>query len=225
MFLSNPRKFFLLASSFALVLQACGSSPGNENRPAFVPVETKSEFPFSTKEPEVYQGDFVVIAGGNETRWFMARRGDNWRFDTFYGTERLITEMNSGQIYHIDHQQKLYASAPSSGMIARPATNFFSGKQYHEFEMTSEEVGIVRYRVKNSDALTDEILISIDKASGMIVRQEFTGRNTETGLPVSYVYEIRNLKLEADDSVFAIPAGYRKVTWEEFRSARTKLHG
>lgn len=225
MFLSNPRKFFLLASSFVLILQACGSSSGTENKPAFVPIETKSEFPFSTKEPEVYQGDFVVITGANETRWFMARRGDNWRFDTYYGTERLITELKTDQVYHIDHQQKLYAAAPQSAITAPPAPNVFSGKQYHEFEEIAQEGDIVRYKVKNSDVQNDEILISMDKASGMIVRQEFTGRKTETGLPVSYVYEIRNLKLEADDSVFAIPTGYRKVTWEEFRSARTQLHG
>ena len=225
MFLSNPRKFFLLASSIALILQACGSSPGNENKPAFVLIETSSEFPFSTREPDVYQGDFVVRTGANETRWFMARRGDQWRFDTFYGNERSISELKTDRIYHIDHQQKLYAAAPESGMMAPPTTNFFNGKQYHEFEEIGGEGGTVQYKVRNSDALNDEILISIDKASGMMVRQEFTVRNSEAGFDVNYVYEIRNLKLEADDSVFAIPAGYRKVVWEEFRSARTKLHG
>jgi len=224
MFLSNPRKFFLLASSFALILQACGSSPRSENKPAFIPVETKSETPFSIREPEVYQGDLVVIRGGTETRRFVARRGNSWRLDTFRGTERLITELKTDRLYYIDHQRKVYAPAPQSAIVAPPATNFFSGKQYHEFEEIGREGDLIRFKVKNSDALKDEILISIDKASGMMVRQEFTGRNNETGSPVSYVYEIRDLRLDVDDSVFAIPAGYRKLTWDEYRSTESKLH-
>ena len=39
----------------------------------------------------------------------------------------------------------------------------------------------------------------------MMVKEEFGGNPSVT-------FEIRDLKFEVDDSIFAIPEGYRKVT-------------
>ncbi len=224
MFLSNPRNYFLLSVFFALILQACGSSAGNDNRPVSMTTQTRSEFPFSTKEPEVYQGDFVVSVGKNESRWFVARKGEKARFDIFSGNERSVTRLTTENIYVVDHRKKVYAAAPagsdSTGFADGITENFFRGKAYREFEDLGLDGELKKYKVREDPSGKDKIFIYVDQASGMIVKQEFTGQNGEAGSPFSYIYEIRNLKLDVDDSMFAIPEGYRKVSWDEYRKSR-----
>ena len=207
MFLSNPGKYFLFIAIFALFLQACGSAPDNENKAVVVPVETKGEFPFSTKEPEIYQGD-LVVTGGVESRWFVARKGEKSRFDTFAGNTLTYSQIKSDKVYYIDHQKKTYAimnelTGSPSGFDAI-AANFFRGKEYRQFEDLGINGKLHKFKVKESSPEKGEITIYIDETSGMMIKQEFGGNP-------SVVFEIRDLTFEVDDSIFAIPDGYRKV--------------
>lgn len=216
MLLSNRCKSFLFAFFFVTFFQACGSSPSGEDRPISLNGGTKSEFPFSTREPVIYQGDFVVTSGGIESRWFMARKLDKWRSDRYRGAERWLTELKSDRFYLIDHRARVFAAEPGAtgaGVATGPASGFFSGKEYREFEELGREGNLIKYKVRQDAASRSDILIHIDALSGMMVRQEFAlpGENT------AYIYEIRNLNLEVDDSVFSIPDGYRMVTYDEFR--------
>jgi hypothetical protein len=225
MFLSNPRKSFLLAGFFALFFQACGSPQSNENKPVPLTIETKSEFPFPTKEPEIYQGDFIVGNGQFEDKWFVARKGDKWRLDFFSNGEMRRSEIRADRSYSIDHSRKIFAETPENNYLPSDPLffddmthNFFKGKEYREFEEIGRADGLIKYKVRNDATSKDSVLISIDASSGMIVRQEFTAVNgqLENGLPVSFIYEIRNLKTDVDDSIFAIPEGFKKVTWGEY---------
>ena len=229
MFLSNPYKSFLLAGFIALFFQGCGSSQGNENRPVAINVEKKSEFPFSTKEPEVYQVDFVVANDNHEEKWFIARKGQNWKLDIFQDDTQTFTEMSTDKLYAINHGQKIYAVMSENGttemnpLVSDIKSNFFWGKDCREFEQLGNEGNLIKYRVRIPDASKGEVLIYIDPASGFIVRQEFSDRKTEvdSGKNIPFRYEIRNLKLEVDDSVFTIPEGYQKVTKNEYYARRT----
>jgi len=40
----------------------------------------------------------------------------------------------------------------------------------------------------------------------------------ESAKPV-FVFELRDLKMDVDDSVFTIPAGYKKLAWSDYLAA------
>lgn len=218
MFLSNPCKSFLLTISLALIFQACGSSHGDENKTISLTDTSKSQFPFPTKQPEVYQGDCVISNGMDEEHYFVARKGDKWRFDIKRNNVLSTTELRSDRVYFIDHTKKTYVVEPSAGADAgyfnTLTWGFFRGANYLEFEEVERGNGQVKYRAKTSSDSKDATLITIDVATGMMVRQEITSQKDQTqqGSFVNYIYEVRDLKVDVDDSVFEIPAGYRQVT-------------
>lgn len=225
MFLSNPRPFFLLTISCVIFLQACGSSQGNENKPVSLTVETKSGFPFSTKEPEVYQGDFFQSDGTGESHCFIVRKGNKWRYDRFRdGPWR--TEIMNETLYTLDHERRIYKEdsitpgAPfvttSEGDHIGSITNSFFGKEYREFDDLGVEAGLRKYSVRQKDTGKGDVFIFIDETSGMIVRQDFTIGDGVGSPKRNFTFEIRNLKLEVDDSIFQLPGGYRKVSRSEF---------
>lgn len=210
MFLSNLPRPFLLLIAFTLVMQACGSSQTNENKEVSLTGESTSEFPFSTKEPEIYQADVIVTAGGTETRWSVARDGEKWRYNIYAGTAMTVSQIRSDKLYYIDHRKKTFwemSEKAGTGEISDIARSFFRGYEHNDFDETGREGTIIKYKVRPIDKRPGSILISIDTASGMMVKQEFL---TADG-GVQYVYELRNLKLSVDDSTFAIPPDYRKV--------------
>ncbi len=226
MFLSTERKSFLLIAFCSFFLQACSSSQTNEKKDISLTVDTKSEFPFSTREPEVYQGDFVVN-GKAENRSFMARKGQKWRVDFFKNNEPSMAHLNADQLYVIDHKKKLYAvndgGDPSGRLTQGPTFGYFRSIEYPKFDEVGREGYLIVYKVR-SDNPNVVNLSYVDPSSGMIVKQEFKTRN-ESGeeFHLDYIYEIKNLKLEVDDSVFAIPEGYRKVAWADLWPGKIDL--
>ena len=210
MFLSNLPRPFLLIVAFTLVMQACGSSQTNENKELSLTGESTSEFPFSVKEPEAYQADIVVTAVGTETRWSVARNGEKWRYDIYAGSEMTVSQIRSDKLYYIDHRKKVFwemSEKPGTGEIGDIARSFFRGYEHNDFDETGREDNIIKYKVRPVDKRPGSIVVSIDTASGMMIKQEFLAADGG----VQYVYELRNLKLSVDDSTFAIPPGYQKI--------------
>jgi len=228
MFLSNPSRIFLLTLICATFLTGCGSSTEGPGKQVSSTDERQNQFPFPSVEPAVYQGDFFMNDGSRESHWFIARKGDKYRIDLFH-TELWRSEIINDKVYSIDHKKRLYqempgpGSAPSETTIGNVTSTFFGPREYREFEDLGVEGNLRKYRVRPLTGSRDEIFIYIDQPSGLIVRQEFTvgGENGPAG---SSRFEIRNLKLEVDDSVFAVPAGYTHVSADDFarRQSQTK---
>ena len=221
MFLSNPRKFFLLAGFCAFIFQGCGSSPRVENKEVSLTSGSKNKFPFSTKEPENYQGDMVMNNGYAEDHWFVARKGSKWRYDIFRGSERWMSQLRSDKIYHVDFQKQVYWEMPEqrnptgdTGYSSHLMRDFFRGVEHREFDEVGREGNLIKYKVRSTDLSAGDILIYIDAESGMIVKQEFTSTKGQGDAPTSFVYEIRNLKTDVDDSVFEIPPTFKKIAAE-----------
>ena len=122
MFLSNPRKSFLLALLGVTFFLACGSSQSNDNRPISLPLEPKSGFPFSTKEPKVYQGDFVLSNGYFEEKWFIARKIDKSRIDFLPGTDRWRIEIKADKVYSVWPKKRIYVEATGGDVPAGDPT-------------------------------------------------------------------------------------------------------
>jgi hypothetical protein len=187
-------------------LTACSGTQPPSNRTISLAGEEPSEFPFSTKEPEQYQADIVITTGQKEDKFFVARSSAKWRIDFFEEGQLTTTELNSDSRSTIDHRAKTYSIA-SGGLLTVKADDmarsFFRGKKYRDFEDLGSEAGVKKYRVVSDN---DDIIISIDEASGLIVKEEFKDKQGTAHM----TYELRNLKLAVDDSVFQLPRGYQK---------------
>lgn len=220
MFLSNPRKSLLLVGIFGLLLQSCGSVPSRTN-PGPTPGETGSRrFPFPTKEPDIYQGNLVLGDGVTERQYFVARKGDKWRFDIMKDGTPLTTQIRSDRVYSLDHVKKSYSVEAASDLtdfgtahINALSSGFFRGADYLDYEETGREGDLVKYKARMRKDAKGEVLVTIDESTGMMIRQEITSLQDRTaqGSPVSYIYEVRNLRLDVDDTVFEIPANYKQA--------------
>lgn len=218
MLLSNPRKSLLLVGLFALFLQACGSSSSN-TKPAPTPGET-SRFPFPTKEPDVYQGDLAVGDGATEQQYFVARKGEKWRFDIMKDGVVWTTQLRSDRVYFIDHVKKTYSMAADgasndfdTSYFNTLSWGFFRGADYLDYEEIGRDGKLIRYKARMRKDAKSEVIVTIDEATGLMLRQEITGQRDAAaqGAPPGFIYEVRNLKLDVDDSVFEIPGGYKQA--------------
>lgn len=212
MFLSNPRKALHLLIAFAAVSAACGSSQPAANRAVNAVFHSQPDIPFPLREPDVYQTDIILTAQGKEERSFYARKGDRSRLDTFVDGVAAKSELRNGSLFFIDHSTKTVQEttslpdAPTPGIAADPARRFYTGRDRFTFEETGREGTVVKYRAFN-DTSAGDIVIYFDTAAGLITRQEFLGPDGKA----DFVYELRNLKMEVDDSIFELPAGYKKL--------------
>jgi hypothetical protein len=229
MILSKLRLSLLSVFASALMFQACGAPPNNQNNPANAqPPEAKSAFPFSTKEPEIYQADFFAGSSEYQNHWFVAKKGDRWRIDFFKNNALEWSELKTDKLYLVDHTRKIYAPEPQDGSPNVEASyfttllsGFFKGKESKEFIELGQEGGLRKYKVRPDAHSKDETILYVDEASGFIVKQEFTAQNVLDGTAstAKYSYELKNLRLDVDDTVLQIPAGYRQVTWDEYTLA------
>jgi hypothetical protein len=217
----------LIFFAFAAFISGCGQAPANKTNSASpIPVDrlATSEFPFTTKEPEVYQGDFY--AGGDEyqNHWFVARNRDKWRVDFYKDNNKDWSQIKTDQVYYVDHKRKIYAIEPYAEKGAVQSTyfstllsGFFKDKQYRKFEDLGSEGNLKKYKVQEDNS-QDQLILYVDEPSKMVVKQEFLALNEANGTASSakYTYEIKNFKTEAPDDMFEMPAGYKSVEWTQY---------
>lgn len=215
MLLSNARKYFLLAAFCTVVSQGCGEQPTNGVAPQSRVPEPTSEFPFSTSEPEVYQGEVVAAGGAIPKKWFIARKKDRWRIDFFDTDTPSRTRLRTDVVYSIDHKRKVFTIAEEPGETVTGITSrFFRGKEYRKFEKVELVNGVTRYRSERAED-TGVVIVSVDDTTGMMLRLELLP-NAGSGT-AAFGYEMRELRYEVNDATFEIPSGYRKVSSEEYR--------
>lgn len=204
--------------------------------------ESTTTPPFSTKEPERYQWTRVItVAAGADNQAgvpssvFMARDGDRRRedYEILQGVKLSVLRLPEGS-YTLYPAKKIYAEiggeagAQGGAQAARNVPPDFSADKLVNASRTgaryerlgTEEVegrACVKYRVTTRGAQgggTSETLLWIDETLGMPIKSESTTR-TQAGDVSRYTVEYRDIKLEADDSLFLLPKDYRKVSPEE----------
>ncbi|MCA1557911.1 MAG: hypothetical protein LC731_05150, partial [Acidobacteria bacterium] len=205
--------------------------------------------PFPTKEPERYQWTRVItgVTGGAanqpavEQSVFMARDGDRRRedYEILQGVKLTVLRLPEGS-YTLYPAKKIYAEiGGAEASAARNVPPDFSadklvnasrtGARYEK--LGNEDVGgrtTTKYRVTTTGGQsgeTRETLIWVDESLGMPIKSESITRGEATG-ESRFTVEYRDIKLEADDSLFVLPKDYRKVTQEEIqREALGNLPG
>ncbi|HTK36911.1 MAG TPA: hypothetical protein VL325_00335 [Pyrinomonadaceae bacterium] len=216
--LSNPRKFFPVIAAFLLFLPVCRFWQGAD-QPAPLTGEAANELPFSTKTPDIFQTRAVVTAGAITQRYFIARAGDCWRIDYSVGEPDESSIIYNGGEYYVSFPKKVYAEkALTKGETAAPddiMSDLLYHKPYADFEKIGRENSITTYRVKFGDTASSEALVYVNEDAGMPVKQEFYSINGDERR-LEYAVEFQDLKFTAEDDLFKIPDGFKKVTVQEF---------
>lgn len=191
--------------------------------------ELKSGIPFATKEPETFQADFVITnyAGGekSERKIAVVRNGEKHRYD--YPSKVSFLQLDENERVLIDNERKVYAKSQTDfeGKDEQDETlkDFLTTKWLNEkhavkFENLGTENGLTKYRVIAGGAKdqNSETIIYFDENLKIPVKQEFSLVNGEKNTKI-YTMEIRNLKLEADENRFKLPAGFKQISVEEFQ--------
>lgn len=228
MFSSDSKKtfaFFVLVLLVSLTACRFFQTSNSETPKPFTPEEIKSEIPFSTKEPEVFQAEIVITANGSENKKFVARKSNNRRYDYNYGAKNQVSAVQTDKIYTILADKKIYMeTALAEGVSAQGNWSGFltnellNAKSDANFTKIGTENNLMQYRVSFGDAenAKSETLIFIDENIGLPVRQEFYSISGEQKTLMMTI-ELRNFKTEAGNDLFDVPKDYRKVSAEEFR--------
>ncbi len=221
MILSDSKKHLAV---FVLLLLSCAGcrffQTANSDTPKpFTLEEIKSDIPFSTKEPEVFQAEIVITANGVENKKFIARNGNSRRFDYNLGAKNQVSVVQNDKIYTILADKKIYTETALGANF--PAQNdwtseWLNAKTDAEFTKIGTENNLTQYRVSFGDTAKSEMLIFVDENLQFPVKQEFysleNGQRTLT-----MTIELKNFKPEAADDLFIASKDFKKVSAEEFR--------
>lgn len=225
MFSSNLIKFLSVAALSFLLLSGCRSGAGageaNSTGALTAAEDLKSEIPFSTREPEQFQAEIVVTANGAERKTFVARNGANQRYDFNSGAKTEVSALSTDKSYLLASAHKIYAENAPGAQDAAPddwtaflTTEWLNKKTDAKFEKLETSGNLTKYRVSLDESAATETFIFIDETLNLPVRQEFYTVGEQNTLV--YAFELKNLKLETDPSLFIVPADFRRVSTEEF---------
>lgn len=224
MFLSNPAKIFLTGIILLGILSGSGCRQTVENTDAG-PSSDPEGFPFSTKEPETFQADIVVSAGGVEQRTFVAHSGRNRRTDYDLEGHDRLTLLETDKKYLISDRNKVFTEDElpvlSGEGFADPMATMLATREYEEFEKIGVENGLTKFRASPRDSDSSEVMIYVDESLGLPVKQEFFSINGDQRT-LQYSVELTNIRREIDAGVFEIPPGFRQTSIEEFRKVTAR---
>jgi hypothetical protein len=223
MLLSNSAKSFLICGFVLLGICACnwwqGSGPGTGGDPA-----ARDRIPFSTAEPETFQCDVVRSEGDHEQRTFYARKGISSRYDI--SSSETVLQTDKG--YRLNNEKRIYAELPAGDpsavepdFLADMTFSALKQNRNARFEALGNDSGFSKYDVTLEGSDNAKASIYVDEKNGLVMKEEFfstRGQADESAKPI-FVFELRNVKMDVDDSVFTIPAGYKKLAWNDYLAA------
>ena len=231
MILSNRVKSFLLVPVLLTFCFGCrfwqnlaNTNTSSQSGPF---PEDKSDLPFSTREPDIYQARIVVTAGGVKRVTFVAKNGAKRRSDYDVGEKGTAVWLRTDKEYLLFPGKKLYVEqegpvgdTPVSEGLDSLTVEWLSIKAVSGFEDLGTENGLKKFSAKLNESDASVVLLWID-ASGLPARQEYYSINGDQR-DMLYLVELQDLRLEAGDELFTIPEGYRKVSMAEFQGGMTK---
>jgi len=216
MFLSNSRNLLIIALTLAGFICGCTSRPeAGVAGPAPTPAEA-SEFPFSVVEPEVFQAGIVVSGDGIERKMFVARDHAKYRTDYDVDSADRRAVIRGETTFLVSYKDRIYMETSGDGQLEgfdERDAGILLGQQIHaNFERAGTENGLEKYEGTLEGQEGSRIVVWFDPVAKMVVKTEFY----DPGGPPLYSTELRDLKLEASPDLFEPPAGFRRVTAEEF---------
>ncbi len=219
---SSPIKIVLVISLALMLNSACRffGGGGTKTDPDSPVAEVQTNVPFKTQEPETFQAEIVVsnYIDGKKTkrRYFIAKKGIKSLITFDYGTknEKANLQIDETTSYLIDRKQKTLKKRTRAANTADgdELKNFLTTKWLNEkvgarFEDLGAADNLASYRVTLGDSNNSEVLIFIDEKLNIPVKQEFysVAQNERV---LNYSVEVKDVKTEVSDEVFAIPNDY-----------------
>ncbi len=220
MYLSKIAKYFLVAAFAILVAQACKTVSTGEMSNTQLVEASKTEPPYSNKEPEKYQFEIWQTSPTRTEKFFAIRSGEKWRIDSAYGESNQVTSLHAGKDYVIAFVNKTYAEYGSShgfdereNMINEITRGMLNNQTKGIFEKQTTDNGITKYKVTSDIDKGKEVMISFDENAGFPVKKEIysvDGANRILEMTVT----INGIKTDVDEKLLAIPAGFKQVDLE-----------
>lgn len=219
MHLSNPAKFFPASILLWFLMTGCGYWSTAPIDPGSAMTVAESDIPFSTKVPENCKFDLVITANGKERKIGFAKSGNVRRIDFDVDTHRHRAFLRTDVSYVLLFDKMVYAVLPgqSAADIQMPelAPELLDRSGHARFTKLGTENGLVKYAVSRDGRDRTETFIFVDETIGLPVRHEIYSIEGEKRV-LEYMSEIRNFETQPDNGLFEIPAGFRKITPEEF---------
>ena len=228
MVLSNSVKSFLACTLILFIVQGCRWWQENDAGNHQAVPSPKSDIPFAAAEPDVFQCYVVRSDGQHGQKTFYARKNGKLRFDLASGPAGAETILRTDKYYRLNHDKKIFTEIPQ-GEPSAAEPEFLSDLTFAalkqsanaKFDKIGRDGNFVKYSVKLGDSDNAEAIVYVDETTGLVVKEEFfslKGQTDRSPAP-SFVFELRDLKMEVDDTVFAIPADYKKLSWPDYLSA------
>jgi len=214
MFLSNPVKIFHAAWLLSIVFAGCSLWRGDSNPRTTLASSPTNEFPFSLREPEIFQAEIVIRTGENERHILIARNLNQRRIDYDAGTDQQRSVIVTDKEYVLTFKRKEYTERPlTSDLSSVDSTltgQLMTAREYSEFEEIGRDGSVIRYQGRINEGSASEIMIFYDQSIGLPVKQEFYSIEGESRV-LQYSFELRGFKTDVDASVFQIGKEFRKV--------------
>jgi hypothetical protein len=213
MFLSTPAKIFHAICFLSIAFAGCSLWRSNENSAAASASEPKSEYPFVTREPEIFQAEIVVRTGDTERRTFIARNGEKRRMDFGVGTEDRRAVVITDKEYLLYFKRMVFEEHELSSNAAehyQPLTaQILNLRDYASFEEIDRDGPVVQFKARVNESPNSEVLIFFDENIGLALRQEFYSiEGAQRSL--EYSVELRNFRAEAEPELFAVPKNFHR---------------
>lgn len=196
------------------------SSSTNESSAGFPLIAThEPTVPFSTSEPERYAANIVIKSGGAERKIRVARDGTRRRIDYDIDQPQRRSVIQAEGTYLIDHERKIVAALTSSDRYAGDdefVLHALNQRHNAEFEDAGTADGLRVFRAEIDGSPASEIVIFIDPATNLPMKQEYYSIEGERR-DLTYTVELQDVTVAVDPELFEIPKGFREVAAAELR--------
>lgn len=213
MFLSNPVKIFHAICFLSLLFSGCSLWRGKDNSEVTLASQPKSEFPFTTREPDVFQAEIVVRSGETERRMFTARSGEKRRIDYDVGTDNHRAVLITDKEYLLFFKRKIYVERPMSPDAAsqyEPLTaHLLNTRDYSDFDEIGRQGSVIEFRARINESAVSDVTIFFDETIGLPVKEEFYSIEGDQRT-LQYSVELRGFRVEAGPELFMVPTGFRR---------------
>ncbi len=217
MYLSKSTQYLLVLAISTLFFPGCKTVSTGEMSNTQVLEASKTDAPYSNKEPEKYQFEIWQTSPLGTEKFFAIRSGDKWRIDSAYGEPNQVTSLRTDKDYVIAFANKTYASYGSGHgfdererMIDEITRGMLNNQAKGIFERQTTENGITKYKVISDIDKGKEAIVSFDEKAGFPVKKEIY-KIDGTSRTLEMTITLNGIKTDVDEKTLAIPAGFKQV--------------
>lgn len=186
-----------------------------------------TEPPFQNSEPEKYQTEVWQTSATGIEKFLIVRDGARWRIDSAYGSPEQVSSMHTDKDYVASISSKSYAEYPVShgfdereNMANEISFGLINSRKKAAYEKMGTENGITKYRIAPAPPKNIETVIHFDEKLGRPVKKELF-KNDGANRLLDRTIELSGFKNEVDQTLFAFPKDFKKVSVEDMKKLLT----